>query len=245
MSLLVSAYYRIPSKQPHTFYQAHLKRFFSFLKGKPILFFCQEETQREIESFGVPLDTVKFVILPFSQLYQEAGVPLEMWKETCKIDPEKYHTPELGIVWSCKKEFVRLASERKKDIDWFIWIDAGCIRNEMWEESCKEFTNCKLQTLAPGVYLQKIKTIQTKQFYTYPDISIAGAIIVFHKNYILPYRSLYNSTLLQYYINNVPFIMDQYIMLSMINVENEWLHTIDATTLSLRNDKWFFFLEWI
>ena len=245
MSLLVSAYYKIPSKKPHSFYESHLKRFFLFLKGKPILFFCEEETKQEIILYGVPLDTVEFVILPFTRLYEESGIPLEMWKKTQAIDPEKYHTPELGVVWCCKKEFVRLASDRKRDIDWFIWIDAGCIRNEQWEKPCKDFTNRKLQTLAPGVYLQQIKTIPYKKFYTYPDISIAGAIIVFHRKCIKSYISLYNSTLLQYYINNIPFIMDQYIMLSLSNNVCDWLHLIDATTLSLTNDKWFFFLEWI
>ena len=243
MHVIVSAYYKIPSKQPHNFYITHLQKFFSFLHNNPIIFFCEESTKKEIESFNIPLDNVNFIILPFKNLYEISGINEEMWNKTWELDPEKkYHTPELGLVWCCKKEFVRLATNFDTNATWFIWVDAGCIRNISWKESCKNFTKRRLSSLTPGVYLQLINPLESKDFYKYPDVFIAGAIIIFHKNYILPYKELYTKTLLQYYTNNTAFIMDQYIMASMFKENHVWLHAIPCIESI---DVWFFFLDWL
>lgn len=242
-NILVSAYYRIPSKAPHEFYQEHLRRFFRFLAGKPIIFFCEEETQHEIRGFGLPLDTVEFVTLPATALPSLTRISYEKWVESCNCDPEKYHTPPLGMIWCCKKEFVRMASERRPTVDWFTWIDAGCIRQDAWESSCKEFTSRRIHTLPPGVYLQCIASVQRKEFYTFPDICIAGAIILFHRQFIHPFIASYMTELIRYYRNNTPFIMDQYIYASMLTKQHEWLHTIPNDTPTV--DKWFFFLDWL
>ena len=243
MTLLVSAYYDIPSKAPHSFYLEHMKRFFRFLKGKPILFFCEEKTKKELEGFHLSLENVEFIILPFSQIVKDSKIPFEIWKESCIIDPEKYHTPELGFIWANKKEFIRLAAEYNKNIDWFIWIDAGCIRKDLCEGIYQSFLNRNMNLLNPGVYLQQINKIEPKEFYIYPDICIAGAIIVFHRNFIDIYIEEYNKTLINYYYNKIPLIMDQYIMASLVKFP--WLHTIKGYEFNSIYDRWFFFLEWL
>lgn len=249
MSILVSAYYKIPSKAPHEFYLNNMKRFFKFLNRKKIIFFCEEETKQELESFGLPLSNVEFIIIPFAQVIKESGIPYEMWQESCSIDPEKYHTPQLGIVWCCKKEFVRLASESDsyRDINWFVWIDAGCIRKDAWEKSCSSFTQRKLHTLPPGVYFQAIRKAEKKQFYTYPDVHIAGAIILFHRNYIEEFNVFYKKIVYKYYSSNVSFLSDQYITASMVSSdEKPWLHVVDIDTIHIKtNDIWFFFLDYM
>jgi hypothetical protein len=243
MSLLVSAYYRIPSKQPHSFYQEHLKRFFRFLAGKPIVFFCEDAMQQEIRGYGVPLDTVEFITIPVAQLPELSRISHAKWDESCRRDPEKYHTPQLGMIWCCKKEFVRIASERHPEVNWFTWVDAGCIRENGWENSCRGFTTRQIRNLAPGVYIQCIVPIKPKEFYQYPAIHIAGAIIHFHRQYIHKFIDSYLEQVNRYHTNKKPFVMDQYIYASMLTLENDWLHAVPNRKPCI--DQWFFFLDWL
>ena len=194
MALIVSAYYKIPSKQPHSWYLNHMKIYFELLSNHKKIFFCEEDTKNELEKECNTVNTI-FIIKPFTELNILKTFPFELWKQHLKYDPEKYHTPELGIVWANKKEFLREAFKLFPDIQWMCWVDAGCIRNYNWKSYINLFLQrCDFKGLSPGVYLQCIRPFIKKQFYTYPDIYIAGALILSHRDYIDEYCTLYDKT---------------------------------------------------
>jgi len=247
MATLVSAYYRIPNKQSHEFYEEHLHRFFRFFADRQIIFFCETETWAIFEKYT----NVQFVCMPFSKLPILERIPLKTWEISCKLDPEIYHTPELGAIWACKKEFLRIAAERVTS-DWLIWIDAGCVRDDEWEIDCKKFTERRLHSLEPGIYLQLLNPIPDgKVVFHYPDGFIAGAIIAAHRKHIKEFCDFFNYAVGEYIKNKLSITSDQYIMAYMTTYKSPWLHTIgfktDLTEIDRLYclDSWFFFLMWL
>jgi hypothetical protein len=247
MTILVSAYFKIPSKQSHAVYLQYLRYFFDYLQGKPILFFCSQEVKDEIESFGFNIDSVQFKICTFHELPILQTFPWSFWERHKILDIEPYHTPELGIIWASKKEFLKQAMDMYPD-DWFVWIDAGCIRKPEWQSYCKHFTN-RLTMSNPGIYVQTLNPIpMNRSFFQFTgERFVAGGLIYAHRNYILPYCEAYNNMLLEYDVANKSVIMDQYVIASLVTKNNnEWLHTIQYQKDDHScPDEWFFFLQYL
>ena len=249
MPVIVSAYFKIPSKQPHSFYMRHMYRFFDYLQGKDIVFFCTRDTHSEILLFNLDLTHVLFVYCNWADLAILTKYPTSFWEKHKKIDPETYHTPELGIVWASKKEFLSQAMNMYPLEDWFLWVDAGSIRLDTWKESCKHLFRNTIRE--PGVYLQNLNPIPMNQpfFRAFTGTAwIAGGLIYAHRQYISSFSSAYDAMLLTYDAAGVPAIMDQYIMASLITKgEAKYLHTVNHYELTEMSypDPWFFFLSYI
>ena len=79
MPVIVSAYFQIPSKQPHSFYMRHMYRFFDYLQGKDIVFFCQREIHSEILLFNLDLSRVLFVYCNWDDLPILLKYPTSFW----------------------------------------------------------------------------------------------------------------------------------------------------------------------
>jgi hypothetical protein len=239
--LVVSGYYKIPSKQPHTVYMGWIKTFFELIKV-PVLFFTEQESLSELQAMAGP--NVIFRICPFHQLDVFQEFPMQFWNDMKQIDPLSIQTAELGAIWASKKYFVKRAAEAYPDEEWFIWVDAGCIRNEDWREHCRNFTKRALPSI-PGIYMQRFDPVPLeKEFFVHPDKHIAGGLILHHRDFIDRYIEDYNTELKQYSENKYCGIMDQYIMASMskkvtyvtmIPVENPDLPVYDP---------WFYFLAY-
>ena len=99
-SIIVSAYYRIPSKQPHEFYIPHIKRFLSGIKNF-IIFFTEPEL---VEEFSKIRGNLPIQFVTDHDIFGKRN--RTFWEKQCQLDCEKYHTPELGAIWYNKKEFV-------------------------------------------------------------------------------------------------------------------------------------------
>lgn len=251
MPIIVSAYFKIPSKKSHTFYLEHLYRFFDLLQGNEIVFFCTSEMKSEILNFGLDYTKVLFSLCDFNDLPILNKFPISFWVKHKMIDKELYHTSELGIIWSSKKEFLCRATEIYPSTDWFLWVDSGCIRVDSWKEPCKQLF--KRNTLAPGVYLQNLNPIPKEQeFFQFTgDYWIAGALIYAHRDYIHTFSSTYDNMLKKYDVAGVSVISDQYIMASIVNKNSEtYLKTINFYEMKQElvascPDQWFFFLSYI
>ncbi len=246
-AIIVSAYYKIPSKQSHDFYVPYLKNFFSYLGHRKIIFFCDNEIHEEIKTFNINLNNVIFIIKNFNELSKLNKFPMEFWQKHIELDEEKYHRAELGIIWASKEEFIKEASEYLPDDEWFIWVDAGCIRTELWAEECKNFLR-RAKSLSKGVYLQALNIPPLEQIFFKFNRGInyiAGAIILVHKDYIEKLIDTYDEILNVYDKNNIPVIMDQYILASIYTIiKPEWLHLIKYDNQPVP-DKWFFFLGYL
>jgi hypothetical protein len=251
MSIIVSAYFKIPSKKSHTFYLEHLYRFFDFLQGNEIVFFCTSEMKVEILNFRLDFSKVLFILCDFNDLPILKKFPISFWEKHKNIDIETYHTPELGIIWASKKEFLCRATEIYPSTDWFLWVDAGCVRVDSWKEPCKQLF--KRTTLEPGVYLQNLNPLPKGQeyFQCTGEYWIAGGLIYAHRDYIHTFSNVYDTMLKRYDDVGVSCISDQYIMASIVNKNSEtYLKTIDFYDLqnefkNMVPSEWFFFLSYI
>lgn len=247
MVYIVSAYYKIPSKAEHETYMNYMEIYFNLLSHIPKIFFCEELIKNEIIQRFNP-ENIEFIILNFIDLPILKKISHDIWKKHLQYDIERYHTPELGIIWSSKKDFVLEASKLYPEEKWFCWVDAGCIRTLQWGNFTQElFTRLDYRTLTPGIYLQKISNLEEDQlFKIFPFKSIAGGIILFHKKYIEDYISLYSSVLELYIANRISITMDQYIMASIIiNYNPQYIYNIDYITELDVPDKWWFFLGYL
>lgn len=239
--LLVSAYYKIPSKRPPEHYDYFMRLFFTSIKA-PLLFFTDSESHATLQSIAGP--NVKFVLQEFNQLQVLQDFPQTFWEAQIAKDPEKYHSWQLIALWANKKYFVRKAKEITPDHDWYMWVDAGSIRKPEW---IPQASLCGLRDTLPtepGVYCQLLHKIpKDRDVFQYPDQYIAGACILFHKDYIEKYIRAYNQTLIEYDKAGHCCSMDQYIMATAA-LKNSWIqliHVKDLLTLKCPDD-WFFFL---
>jgi hypothetical protein len=236
---IVSAYYKIPSKKPHEFYMEQMERFFAFMR-KPILFFTEEALIEDLNKISGP--NVEFAVQPFNELDVFTEYPPKFWKEQRRRDTEEYHTWQLGALWANKKHFLDRASEIKTDTDWFVWVDAGCVRLPHWAPIMREFTD-RNRFQEPGIYMQLLKPPKPEEnFFRAPAVHIAGAIIVAHRSFIKRYIEEYNATLDCYDSLKIPAIMDQYIMAS---IKQPWVHKVEIPSDQIFPDDWFFFLAYI
>jgi len=241
--VIVSAYFKIPSKQPHSFYQSHLKRFFRSITST-IIFYTTPDIHNEIISYDYNLSHVTFQYIDVKDLSGWSAFDSEFWNRQQICDPEKYHTPELSVMWFEKKEFILRASLLLPQEDVFIWCDAGCIRDDASEIAAKDFGK-RLDTNDNKLHVQFINFWSPKKqdFYIYPQVYIACAIIVGNRNAWQDHSILYNTICKQYDSANITCNSDQYILQSCID-KNPNLYKIHYDTVKKVNE-WFFFLAYV
>lgn len=238
--LIVTAYYNIPSKQPKEFYINNIKLFFKYIKNKQVIFFTDKDCYSELKPFAG--ENIIFYLLSFENLDIFNIFPSNFWKEQIKLDPEEYHTWQLGALWANKSWFVKKTIEMNMNYDWYMWVDAGCIRDERWENILNDFGN-RSYDLKKGVYMQLLNNFPNNKTYfrfVRDENYIAGSHILFHKDYIDKYLEEYNKTIKDYISNSVPIIMDQYIM-ATIALRNSFIIPILYDQKIDAIDKWFFF----
>jgi hypothetical protein len=243
--MIVSAYFKIPSKQPHAFYVSHLERFFRSLKA-PLVFFTSPDVEVEIRGWGFDLRHVQFVHTSIPELTAFQTYSPSFWDRQTKRDSETYHTPELAAVWFEKKEFV-LRAMSMTDAEVFIWCDAGCVRNPATEAALTAFglrsADLRSAELRDGrLHLQQIRPIQPKAFYKYPDVSIAGAIIAGNRVAWTTHSTLYNESLNEYDACGISGNSDQYVTLRCTDKQPS-LYMLHPPPPDCRVDPWFFFLQ--
>lgn len=244
--LIVSAYYKIPSKLPHSAYVPYLQNWFASLRA-PAMFFTTADVRDEILSWGYDLAHVEFVVLPFTELIAWSMLDADFWQRQKGRDPEPYHTPELGAIWFEKKEFVARAIAARPDEDCvYVWCDAGCVRDEEAKKAMLHFgLRDTTYTLTDGrLHVQTIPQLwdnEHKEFYRYPHVYVAGAIQAGTAAAWRAHSALYNATLNRYDAEGVSCNMDQYILHSCIDAEPT-LYVTHSRPEDVTVDEWFFML---
>ena len=217
MACIVSAYYKIPSKKPHEWYLPYLLRWFrsAACNTVPVHFFTTEDIREELRAL-TDISRIQFHILPFEQL-TAAQLGREFWEMQYARDPERYHSPELGMIWYEKRHFVRRVMELERGASAFIWCDAGCIRNDGCEEVAKKL-GCRFVAYEKcRMYLQCIKEPTLKQFYQYPDEYIACGLLAGDRAGWTEFIRLYEGTLFEYSSVGISTISDQHITSSCVS----------------------------
>ena len=235
MPTVVSAYYKIPSKAPHTQYELWLRRFFRSI-SVPTIFFASAECKKEFTRLRVN-SNIQFVCLPFEEL-TAWKYGREFWERQKQRDEETYHTVELAAVWYEKKEFVARAMKLKPEEELFIWCDAGCIRTEIAEASACKFGTRTQHLPNDTLFVQRIGGIPAIPGpYSYPTVCLAGAIQVGTRKAWATHSNLYDSELLEYDKAGVSGNSDQYVILSCIQKYPQ-----NYTHVYLSETDWFAFL---
>jgi len=238
MTVLVSAYYKIPSKAPHSRYVPWLQRFFRSVKA-PVVFFTTADVGDEIQSWGISAN-FEIVILPFDEL-RAWRLGRDFWNRQKARDPEAYHTPELAAVWYEKKEFVARAMEMRPAENLFIWCDAGCVRDDACEAAAASF-GCRPVTWDDGrLHLEQVSAKNiSKEYYTYPLTHIAGGFQAGNRAAWEVHSLLYDNTLAEYDNAEVSCNSDQYIITSCKD-RNPALYSLHVPHNS-QGGGWFWFI---
>jgi hypothetical protein len=240
-NVVVSAYFKIPSKQNHEWYIPHIVRFFRGITANTV-FFTTPDVIKEVQKH-TSTDHVKIVYMTFDDCHalgEEYG--REFWERQYSRDTEKYHSPELGVIWYEKREFVRKAMAIIPDADVYIWCDAGCVRDEMSEKCFKFFGHReRINTNDGRIHLQQVEPATADStFYIFPNCFIGGAIICGNKTAWEMYRCVYDDSLKQYDRREIPAISDQYVTQRCVHTSPDLFVLHSEETYG---DKWFKFIN--
>ena len=240
-NVVVSAYFKIPSKQAHEWYLPNLVRFFRGITVNTV-FFTTPDVIADIQKYTTT-DHVNIVYMKFEECHalgSEYG--REFWERQYSRDTERYHSPELGIIWYEKREFVRKAMNIVPDAHVYIWCDAGCVRDEMPEKCFKFFGHRQLINANDGrIHLQQLGELETdSKYYKYPNCFLACAIICGNKSAWDSYRQVYDHTLKQYDSREISGISDQYVTQTCVYILPELFALHLEQTYG---DQWFKFIN--
>jgi hypothetical protein len=186
----------------------------------------------------VPTGNVVFHILPFESLTAMELEPT-FWERQYSRDPETYHSPELGMIWFEKQWFVnRIIQMDPSPV--FVWCDAGCVRDERMEDIARLFGRRGVSMDDGKIHLQQVSPILDKPFYSYPDTTLACAIIIGNRKAWENLNTHYMKSLLEYDEACISAISDQYVLVRCVQThpEDYMLHTPSVTICN-----WFSFLE--
>lgn len=219
----------------------HMHRWFRAVSA-PVIFFTSADVKAELDSYGYGAKpNVRIVVMDFTELTAWSRWGRAFWERQKERDPEKYHTPELAAIWYEKKEFVRRAIELDTAASVFVWCDAGCVRDQASETAMRLF-GTRGGLLDDGkLHIQHIKSIETRDFYRYPDMCIAGAILAGNRHAWQTHSAVYDEQNNRYDTAGVCANSDQYITRSCVNTTPELyaLHTPPNNVI----DRWFFLLQ--
>jgi hypothetical protein len=165
--------------------------------------------------------------------------PVDFWKYQITKDPEKYHTWQVGALWSNKSGFLKQAAELYPTNEWYMWVDCGSLRNDSWKPYMNDFGKRHVPS-HPGVYIQQIRDIPEDKYFKYPFYAVAGSHILFHKEYIANFIECYYNMLREYERENVSLISDQHIIHSMKS-QNKMVNLFTIRNNVNCPDEWFFF----
>jgi hypothetical protein len=252
MSIIVSAYFDIPSKQPKAFYMQHIERLLGAVV-QPIIFFTTKDLHQDLLRFrkGLPIYFSFLDSVYDFQAIKKFGY--SFWEYMYSIDPESYHSPQLGAVWYEKKEFVKRAIQIAEEHNIntnvpFIWCDAGCVRNNSWLQYISTFGMNTKVIHRDKLMFQQIRpsplVSSEIQYFRFPFTWIAGAIIAGYKESWYKCSDMYDDVLIKYYKQQNSAISDQYVWSSVVLLHPDSFLLVDASVCpSVEN--WFFFLQYL
>jgi hypothetical protein len=254
-ALIVSAYYRIPSKNTHEFYMQHIRRFLCTVQG-PLVFFTSKELVDDLVALR-PLALralTRFVVLDVVQ-WDAWMHGSKFWDRQVARDVEKYHTPQLAAVWFMKHKFV-LRAARAMNLDDnvpIVWCDAGALRNDAWNTHATTLSsragfhlaakkNTDANTNADAVWVGELQTLATSTttFRVFPCVHLAGAVLGGTVRAWKRFEAAYARTLTKYDSAGVSASSDQYVMSTMALQEPGIVNLVSVNSSAIQSpDPWF------
>lgn len=264
-ALVVSAYFSFRSKQPHSFYMPHVKRFLESVTG-PLVFFTSSDLLEDLKALRPPelRAMTRFVVWDLSAWDAWKYPGAAFWDRQIARDAEAYHTPELAAVWFMKHKFVlRAAREmRLTEATPIVWCDAGALRDDVWRTpaaSLSAHAGAHVGSTTNRIWVGELlapknpKDFKASQesspalsqtlFRQYPFVQFAGAVLAGTLCAWKRFELVYAHTLQQYDNAGVAATSDQYIMSTMAAKEPNLFKLVSlgrtSTVVDACFDPWF------
>ena len=222
---VVSAYYPMNSKHCIEDYRKWMK-FWEKIPCK-LVFYTTKDFVPIIENLRKDLHT-KVIALEFEEFDAITKYGYDFWKNEYTKDHEKYHTPELYMIWYEKKGFVKKAIEANYfDTNKFVWCDAGICRSEEWIPYILEFP--KAYKIHDNTFtVLRITDFENKNTDDYQKINcVGGGILAASKEIWLEFYDKYDS-MIQEYIDQKKFVgKDQSIIASLVKKEPTFFNVVE------------------
>ena len=119
----VTAYFQFPSKHTYTEYDAWIQ---NLLQTDMCLVVYTDMPDK------FPSNTIVKTVSLYEEIYQAFKQPISFWEKQLLQDPENHIHKNFTLywVWNLKPIFLEQTSrENPHGSDYFMWIDAGCIRS--------------------------------------------------------------------------------------------------------------------
>ena len=130
---IVTAYFELSkSKHSTSKYDTWMGNMLSLQDAMVI--FTSPDLVSKIESLRAhAMNRTKIISMKLSDTMMMSKYSMGFWKNQFTKDPEKYHSPELYIIWQEKTNFLK----RAKDLnpfgsDFLAWVDIGFFRNKKY-----------------------------------------------------------------------------------------------------------------
>ena len=223
MTTIVTAYFQLgKSKHTHDRYLEWMQNM--LIIQSPMVIFCDKDSVKTIEAIR-PEDSLyptRIIITDFTEFYTYKYIET-FERHYNEKDHEKYHHPELYLIWNEKTHFLKRAIEMNPFLtDYFLWTDIGCFREKNtdfihWPNTSKIPTD-KMLLLSVLPFTREeydTETLESIPDFQYSDGRISGTIFGGTANSILDWHEKYYQ-MMDYFLSIDRFIgKDQNIMSSV------------------------------
>lgn len=242
--LLVSAYYKIPSKWPSEKYEKWIANFMKIKTPKVI--FTNELSKAILSQYDIHNNT-NYVMLDINSFYTSINISDEIWNDHFQMDPEKeHHTVPLYKIWNEKIHFVKLAIDTyKDDFSHYIWCDVGCFRDEIRTNQFldwPQFMTDKVTFLQiePFTKLEKITaSADVSDIFLLQKSRIGGGIFGGSISYLMQFHDVFYRMLLTFIKKRIFAGKDQSIYAHCILQQPQLFNVVQVPN-SYRLDPWFY-----
>ena len=240
--VIVSAYFKIPSKFSHAFYMDNIRRFLKNIETHIIFFSTPDlvDDLRRMRPAAYPLTLLTYNTIEDIEAYMKYGT--EFWARHSQLDNGRnVTTPPLSAVWYNKKEFILRANRVTQEPGPYIWCDAGCIRSDDWFPEALKFGQHLDLVPKDKIMIQILEYVPMEPtLLTWPSCHMAGAIMAGYIETWKKASELYDEILSEYDKKSLPAASDQYVWGACATFEPELFLKVYPITSP---DKWFFFLN--
>ncbi len=260
--VLVTAYYKMPSKASSEQYIIWMENFLSLPNTRMVIFTDSEFEPliRKLRCTNINLQSkTRIIVKPFESLEMWKSPFIDIWSRAAFRDPEiidKHHSKQLYALWAQKSYFVEEVISIKPfgESEWVFWCDIGCCRDKTEMINIQSFPNDQLTKILPRdkMIVFQIpsqepidKTIDP--VYKIPKIFlnsdspsiIQGGFFGGHQSIWPKWCNEYKQLLLYFDSRNIFCGKDQTIMNTIYFLDPNSIHVIQANDTF--GSEWFYF----
>lgn len=242
---LVTCYYKIKSKRPHSDYLKYIDNLLGNLNDSiNMVIYTSSDlvnifTKYVKNKSRIIIITKEFEDIPLYKKY------IGIWDSQYTKDNQKNtgRTYKCYVLWNSKINFVtETIGLNPFNSSYFIWIDIGCVRDNQYKRLVSNFPNeSKISKNSIDIVLLKDFQNKNQKFFK-DEIHFSGAIYGGSKSTFLRFEELYYKKFDKYLENNQFIGCDQQII-SSVYLENNELFNIVLNTNSTYNS-WFFIIKY-